>query len=109
MSEVPEDNVIAIVEVCIHKIVSPTVTVFSTFVKGPKGIWKETFGSEELVNSYLVGVTCILATCVTAVPSLKWTIPKSFGEPSGMRWTILKDGLPIVEELDSQGNVIPPV
>ena len=109
MSEVPENNVIAVVEVSIQKIVSPTITVFSTLVKGPRGSWEETFGSEELVNSYLLGVTCILATCVTAVPLLRWTIPKSFGEPSGMRWTILKDGLPIVEELDSKGNVIPPV
>ena len=68
--------------------------------------WDEACGSQEHLEAHLQGMTMILSVLGRPVGSLSWPFPTTFGDPSGVRWTITPDGMPEMEELDGEGNVM---
>jgi hypothetical protein len=83
----------------------PPVTVFRLSLTDRGGTWKEAFGSREQLQACLRGMTMMLRNCGYH-GHLAWSLPETFHEPSGMRWTCTHGELIEIEELDSDGNIL---
>lgn len=72
------------------------------------GVWSELFGSVDHLDATLKGIVMGLSAAGYGyvIGPLKWPYPSTFGEPSGVRWSLVKDELPRTEELNSDGEVI---
>ena len=87
--------------------VDPPITIYRFEMRSEDGgTWPETFGSVGHLKAFLTGLT-VGFTRVKIFANFSWDIPRTFGEPSGIRWTIPRNGgFPKEEKLDSGGNVI---
>jgi hypothetical protein len=85
----------------------PTIRIYHVLavIEG-LGEWPETFGSLEQLDAYLKGITTILGLLRFGMGSITWDLPRQWEEPSGLRWTIPNQGIPIREALNSSGEVI---
>jgi hypothetical protein len=83
----------------------PAITIFHALLESSRGVWPETFGSVDQLQMFLKGLNVAFSQ-VGVFTHFGWHIPDTFSEPSGLRWTISKDGLPVQEELRSTGEVI---
>lgn len=83
----------------------PPITIFRTVLQTPRGAWPETFGCVEQLRAFLKGLNVAFSQ-VGVSTHFSWDIPETFSEPSGLRWTVSKGGLPVIEELSSAGEVI---
>lgn len=83
----------------------PQITIFHVSIDDGKRGWTDTLGSRELLQAFLKGITATLAfTGLAGI--LIWNLPETFGEPSGLRWTLVRGELAVHEELRSDGSVI---
>ena len=71
----------------------------------PNSVWPEAFGSLEQLRAYLLGLKTALHHFGFGA-SLNWDIPERWVEPSGLRWTLVRDKCTKREELDGDGEVI---
>ena len=95
-----------IVEARSMRVGDPSIRIFHTKVTAGARISEETHGSKQQLQSFLEGMKSALWMVGYASHMLGWEIPDHWVEPSGRRWTMPREGIGEVEELDSEGQVI---
>lgn len=101
-----------VVEVRVRKTDDdPPLRVYHTEVRDGEGVWQETFGSREQLQSFLLGLKTMLYMTGYQYGLLEWGQPDNWSLPAGRRWTIplLGKGETKIEELDQDGAVLPGV
>lgn len=86
----------------------PVIPVFRVQLRNNDWVTKDGFGSDEAVNAFLLGVGRTLSMMGHSV-SMRWFQADDYAHRRGKRWTIRDGDLPEEEDLDAEGNVIPPI
>lgn len=83
----------------------PTLFAYRAVLTGPRGEWRETFGSVAELRACLTGWRSLLSVLNYPARMLEWNIPEHWANPTGMRWIIAGKECKR-QELDEHGCVI---